>query len=249
MAVKITYFGGMAFLLERSDGYRVLCDPCISQSRITKHSPSEFYDVDLVLVTHAAFDHFGDTIDLMKNGRASLICGPEVKRMVLEALPDLEKTRVKSAGYGEKISFDGKTTVRCVTAFHPSNVVENGVHSVFQPFGFVIALEEGVTFYHTGDTSIFSDMKLIRDLYHPNLMNVGIANFSPRYGIQMTPHEAALATSWISPDVVFPSHYPDAESPEIAEFVRQTDVLAPQVKVHVPADQTVIYHPARIEIE
>ena len=82
MAVKITYFGGMAFLLERSDGYRVLCDPCISQSRITKHSPSEFYDVDLVLVTHAAFDHFGDTIDLMKNGRASLICGPEVKRMV-----------------------------------------------------------------------------------------------------------------------------------------------------------------------
>ena len=57
MSTKFTYFGGMAVLVERSDGYKILCDPYISKNPATDVDVKELYDVDLVLVTHAAFDH------------------------------------------------------------------------------------------------------------------------------------------------------------------------------------------------
>ncbi len=66
MAVKFTYYGGMAVHIERSDGYQILVDPYFTGNPAVNGLPKEMYDVDLVLVTHAAFDHFGDTADIMK---------------------------------------------------------------------------------------------------------------------------------------------------------------------------------------
>ena len=60
----------------------------------------------------------------------------------------------------------------------------------------------GMTLYHMGDTSIFSDLKLIAELYRPDILFVPIGD---RY--TMGPREAALATSWIRPRIVFPMHY------------------------------------------
>lgn len=246
MSSKITYLGSMAFLLQRSDGMRILCDPYLSKSDFTSHKPCDFYDVDWILISHAAFDHIGDAFEILQNGNAHVICGPEVKRMILRECPCVAPERIHSVDYGERIVIDERTSARATLAFHPSNAVENDIRICYQPFGFVIFLEEGVRFYHTGDTSLFSDMKLIRDLYHPNIMNVGISRFSPAYGIQMTPQEAAIAVEWISPELVFPSHYPKGDD-DLPLFLEQVRVRAPHVCVKVEADETIVYTPARIE--
>jgi L-ascorbate metabolism protein UlaG (beta-lactamase superfamily) len=67
--------------------------------------------------------------------------------------------------------------------------------------GFVWS-QSGKVFYHMGDTSLFSDMKLIADIYKPEILFVPIGD---RY--TMNPNEAAIATSWIKPRIVIPMHY------------------------------------------
>ena len=51
MAAKFSYIGGMCVLVERSDGFKILFDPYLSKNKDTNRKPSEFYDVDLILVT------------------------------------------------------------------------------------------------------------------------------------------------------------------------------------------------------
>ena len=48
-------------------------------------------------------------------------------------------------------------------------------------FGFIVEVEPGVTYYHVGDTCLFSDMRMYRELYHPNVMTVGISRFKEPY--------------------------------------------------------------------
>jgi len=53
-----------------------------------------------------------------------------------------------------------------------------------------------------GDTGLFSDMKLISELYKPDILFIPIGD---RY--TMDPMQATMATEWINPNWVFPAHY------------------------------------------
>ncbi len=57
-----------------------------------------------------------------------------------------------------------------------------------EPAGFVVEMENGFRVYHAGDTAVFGDMALIRDLYHPDLALLPIGGH-----YTMGPREAALA--------------------------------------------------------
>ena len=246
MATKFTYFGGMAVLAERSDGYKILCYPYISKNPATDTDVKTLYDTDLLLVTHAAFDHFGDTIEIMKNSKAILMAGADVIRLVNAALEEpLPAERVRSTIYGDE-QFFGITTVHTAVTFHTSNTVQQGVSTVFWPFGFVVEIEPGVTYYHAGDTCLFGDMKLIRELYKPNIMAVGISRIEPQYPCEMAPREAAHATAMIGADVVIPTHYPPGSS-DLDLYLKYADAIAPNTRVFVGADRSFMYHPSRIE--
>ncbi len=246
MGVKFTYFGGMAVLAERSDGYKILCDPYISKNPATDVDVKSLYDTDLLLVTHAAFDHFGDTIDIMKNSKAVLMAGADVIRLVNEALEEpLPPERIKSTIYGDE-QFFGMTTVHTAITFHTSNTVQHGISTVFFPFGFVVEIEPGVTYYHAGDTCLFGDMKLIRELYKPNVMAVGISRIEPKYPCEMAPREAAHATAMIGADVVIPTPYPPG-SADLDLYLKYAEAIAPNTKVLAGANRSFIYHPCRIE--
>ena len=76
------------------------------------------------------------------------------------------------------------------------------VHVGGEPVGFIIKLENGFTIYHTGDTNVFSDMKLISDYYKPDLLLLPIGGH-----FTMDPKEAALATKLVNPKYAIPMHY------------------------------------------
>jgi L-ascorbate metabolism protein UlaG (beta-lactamase superfamily) len=68
--------------------------------------------------------------------------------------------------------------------------------------GYVLTIADGPVLYHSGDTAVFSDMKLIRELYRPEVAMLPIGGH-----FTMGPKEAALATQFLMPAVVLPLHF------------------------------------------
>lgn len=242
---KFTFYGGMCMLLERHDGYKIIVDPYITGNPSCSKDVSEFYDVDLVVITHAAFDHFGDAVKILQNSKAQVMCGSECRVLIERGGVKLEEGRHLGTIYGDCRKF-GETTIRTVQAWHGSGVEYDGVRHSYYPFGYMIQLEPGVTYYHTGDTYISSEMKLLHDLFHPQVMVVGISKISEPFPCEMTAREAAIATSYVAPDVVIPCHYAPGD-PALEEFLTQVKVLSPDTIVKAGSGKAFTYIPFRVE--
>jgi L-ascorbate metabolism protein UlaG (beta-lactamase superfamily) len=90
-----------------------------------------------------------------------------------------------------------------------------------------------VRFYHYGDTAIFSDLRLIAELYQPNIGCVGITNpieilarvIGPGRMLtaEMSPREGALAAQWLGLETILPCHYINPDCDEVREFNQLLD--------------------------
>ena len=178
----IRYIGHSCFSLEGSK--KVLIDPM----------PAEAAEIaaDLVLVTHGHGDHLGITVDLKK---------PTVA--IHELAHYLSRKGVPATGMnlGGTLMSDG-VKVTMVPALHSSSVTESGVELYMgTAAGFVVEMD-GIVVYHAGDTALFSDMKLIHDLYHPDVALLPVGDH-----YTMGPAEAMIAAEWIGAPLVIPMHY------------------------------------------
>jgi L-ascorbate metabolism protein UlaG (beta-lactamase superfamily) len=79
---------------------------------------------------------------------------------------------------------------------------EDGTHYVGVAAGFVLTIEGGPALYHAGDTAVFSDMKLIGEMYHPDLAMIPIGGH-----FTMGPKEAAIAVKFLGAKRVLPLHF------------------------------------------
>jgi L-ascorbate metabolism protein UlaG (beta-lactamase superfamily) len=97
----------------------------------------------------------------------------------------------------------GDVEVSMVHAIHTSSIDENG-KSVFagDAAGLVVRLPGGFTLYHAGDTCVFGDMKIIGELYKPDLVCLPIGDH-----FTMGPREAAYAIRLLGVHHVLPIHY------------------------------------------
>jgi L-ascorbate metabolism protein UlaG (beta-lactamase superfamily) len=90
-----------------------------------------------------------------------------------------------------------------VAASHSSGAQdETGTHYVGVAAGYVLTVADGPVLYHAGDTAVFSDMKLIRELYRPEVVMLPIGGH-----FTMDPREAALAVRLLEPVIVLPLHF------------------------------------------
>ena len=246
MSAKFTYYGGMAVKIERYDGYKILVDPYINNNPHTSMCAHDFYDMDLILSTHAANDHFGDCAEIFMNSKALLMAGRACKKRLVDANA-MDETRYINTVYGDIRRF-GCTTVRTVYAAHGSIVNDPNNSNFYSapPFGFIIEIEPNVVYYHAGDTALYGDMRLIRELYHPDIMAVGIDRIRLDASCEMTSREAAYAVSWAGAHVVIPTHYaPKSTAPK--EFVRHLETVAPHVIVKSEIEKAFTYVPFRVE--
>jgi L-ascorbate metabolism protein UlaG (beta-lactamase superfamily) len=93
---------------------------------------------------------------------------------------------------------------------------------------FVIYADPGVRFYHYGDTAIFSDLKLIAELYQPTIGAIGISQpweivhrvSGPGRFLtgEMSAREGALAAQWLGLATVLPCHYIDPDNDDVRAF-------------------------------
>jgi L-ascorbate metabolism protein UlaG (beta-lactamase superfamily) len=182
--MQLTWLGHSCVLLTGSR--KVLIDPFIEGGSVASTSP------DIVAVTHGHHDHMGETVAL---GRKTVAITEIAKYLKGKGIP------TESMNIGGTQVVDG-VSFTMTPAVHSTFIEEAGPgFSGGAPAGFVIGMD-GVKVYHAGDTALFSDMKLIGDLYHPD---VALLPIGGRYTMGVT--EAMVAATFIGAKTVIPIHY------------------------------------------
>ena len=221
--VGIRWLGHAAF--EISSGTKViLIDPYLTGNPLAPVKASEILKADVVCVTHDHHDHLGDAIDICRRTGATFVGIAELAEYVRSQ----GAADVVGMNIGGTVEVKG-VRISMVPAFHSAR---RG-----SPVGFVVNCG-GVKIYHAGDTSVFSDMKLIGQLYQPDLACLPIGGY-----YTAGPREAAEAAGLVSPKIVIPMHYltfPQLEK-SADEFVELMKNKNPSIKVVVlkPGE---IYH-------
>ena len=194
--IKITFLGHAAFKLEGA-GVTVLIDPWLSNPSL--NTPvDQVGPVDLILVTHGHGDHVGETVAVAQKTGATVVAIHELSVILArQGAPE-----VIGMNKGGTLPIAG-CKVTMTHAVHSSAVEEGGnLIAAGDPGGFVIEFPNGFVAYHAGDTAVFKDMELIRELYHPELAMLPIGSH-----YVMSPAEAALACRLLKPRWVIPMHY------------------------------------------
>jgi L-ascorbate metabolism protein UlaG (beta-lactamase superfamily) len=165
---------------------RVIIDPFIEGGSVSATNP------DIVAVTHGHSDHMGETVALNKK----TIAITEIARYLKTKGVPAESMNIGGTLVADGVSFT------MTSAMHTSTIEEAGPgFSGGAAAGFVIRMD-GTTVYHAGDTGLFSDMKLIGELYHPDIAFLPIGG---RY--TMGAGEAMIAANYIGAKTVIPIHY------------------------------------------
>jgi L-ascorbate metabolism protein UlaG (beta-lactamase superfamily) len=195
--LNITWFGHSAFLLRAPGGKSVLIDPWLDNPKAPP-SAKEIKPIDLILLTHGHSDHVGNTIEVARRTKAPVIA-------IYEICLYLQQQGVSTAqgmNKGGTMQVDG-LKITMVDAKHSSDLdVGGSVIPGGEPAGFVVEFENGFRVYHAGDTAVFGDMKLIADLYKPQLAILPIGGL-----YTMDPREAAYACKLLKPNHIIGMHY------------------------------------------
>lgn len=190
--MRVRFLGHACFLLQ-NEGSSVIIDPFITGNPQAP-APAETLRADLVLVTHGHGDHLGDAIEIANASRGSILATKELAEYCM-----LQGAAGIPAHYGGVVNFDFGS-VKLVPAWHSSSIGSDTT-LVGVPCGFVIRFH-GHTIYHTGDTCLFGDMRLIGDIEGVELAILPIGGH-----YTMGPADAARAVEMIRPRVVIPMHY------------------------------------------
>jgi L-ascorbate metabolism protein UlaG (beta-lactamase superfamily) len=181
--MKLTWLGHACFLLQGSK--KIVIDPFIPEKNLS-------ITPDIVAITHGHADHVGEALSL----NAKTVAINEIAKYLAEKGLDTEAMNI-----GGTIDIDG-VRFTMTPAIH-SSWMEMGGHGFYGGLaaGYVITMD-GMAIYHAGDTALFSDMQLIRDLYRPD---VALLPIGGRF--TMGPQEAMVAANFIGAKLVIPMHY------------------------------------------
>ena len=214
---QLTWFGHAAFRVVTPKGKVLYIDPWLNNpmnpaAGKDKDALAGIDKADYILITHGHFDHVGDSVALAKKTGARLVTNFELGSNMAKLLgypkDQMGFDTLMNVGGAIRIA-DGEVTVAMVPAIHSSGMQDphagpNAPDMVYggNPAGFVLMIKDGPTIYDTGDTAYFSDMKLIREQYHPD---VGLINVGGHFG--MEPDMAALAAKTVGVKLAIPHHY------------------------------------------
>jgi len=202
---EITWYGHAAFLVRTPKGTTLLIDPWLSNPKAPEKGLADSIEkVDYILISHGHFDHVGDAVAIGKRTGAKLITNFELAKALVDAGYPKDSAGFDTVGnMGGQIR-TGDATVIMVSAVHSSGFGDEGGTKVGgNPMGFVIKVDGGPTLYHTGDTDVTQDMRLIPERY--GAIDVMMACIGGHF--TMDPKGAALAASLVKAKVVVPMHF------------------------------------------
>ena len=195
--VKLTWLGHATFRIE-TGGQSLLVDPWVMGNPLCPDKEKKLKTVDVVLCTHGHFDHIGDAVEIARQHNPTVVG-------IFELCAWLEKKGAKKTSPMNKGGTQavGEVRVTMVHADHSCGILD-GDQIIYggEACGFVIEFQNGLKIYHAGDTAVFGDMQIIRELYAPDVALLPIGDH-----YVMSPREAAYACKLLKPKAVVPMHF------------------------------------------
>jgi len=219
--MQLTWFSHSNFRLQ-ADGVSVLIDPFFVGNPKAPVAWQSVGKVDAVLVTHDHGDHVGQAAEICQATGAKLVCIFDLAaKMQEQGVPSGQILGMNLGGTVEAAGIH----IKMVQAFHSS--------ATGTPAGYILTFPGGFCAYHSGDTALFSDMKLFRRFFDIDLAMLPVGGW-----FTMDAAEAAVACSFLGCRMVAPMHW--GTFPVLAQ---NTDAFAAALKEHAPETKLVSLTP------
>lgn len=218
--MKIHFLGHAAFLFQDGE-HSIIIDPFLTGNPLASAKPADI-KVSHVLVTHAHPDHVGDSLEIARANKATIISTFEVATHFQSLGLDAHPMHI---GGSHAFPFG---RIKLTIAHHGSSIpTADGLKSMGVPCGMLITMG-GKTVYHTGDTGIFYDMKLIGEL---NKIDLALIPIGDNYTMGLD--DAVKAVELLRPAMAVPMHYDtfDVIQANPEEFVSRVQKLGVKAKV------------------
>jgi L-ascorbate metabolism protein UlaG (beta-lactamase superfamily) len=218
--IQLTWLGHSTFRIETPGGKKIIIDPWVKGNPKCPEAEKKVKKVDVLLCTHGHFDHIGDAVEIAKQHNPVVVgifelCGWMEKKGAKKTAP-MNKGGTQTVG-------DIKVTM--VHADHSCGI-SDGDQIVYggEACGYVVEFSNGVKLYHAGDTAVFGDMAIIREIYAPDIAMLPIGDH-----FVMSPREAAYACNLLKPKSVVPMHF--GTFPVLTGTPAELRKLAPGVEI------------------
>jgi L-ascorbate metabolism protein UlaG (beta-lactamase superfamily) len=248
MSTTITYHGISTYEVSGPNG-RVVFDPFLDGNPVAVSSADDLEAPDVIVVSHAAWDHMGDASRLAKRTGAVVVCGTDTAALLREdGVPDAQ---LRLTTWGIRVQV-GDLVIRPVPCAHWSQArTRDGQVISGVPMAFVVEFEPDVRVYHFGDSAITAEMRLIGELHHPTVGLLGCSQpwslVAPGGGTvvtgEMDPEEAAYAAEMLGVRYAVATHYESPDDPAVARFlsaVPKRDTSGERVALALVAGQSLV---------
>jgi L-ascorbate metabolism protein UlaG (beta-lactamase superfamily) len=202
---KLRWLGHASIQVEL-DGQVIFFDPWIKGNPTCPIQLADITRAAAVCVTHGHDDHLGNSIEIAKATGAPLVCTPEIGFYAARhGVPYDEGSMPLNVGGSWHT--DG-FTITMTNAVHTSEILgyEYARDKTVMPgagsVGYVLEFKDGPSIYYGGDTGVFGDMAIIRELYSPD---VAVLPVGGKYNMGI--REAGYAASLLHPRVFVPIHF------------------------------------------
>ncbi len=192
MPIKLTWYGHATWMISTGE-YNILLDPFFNDSPAAPIK-ADAVETDFILVSHGHFDHVADVASIANKNDATVVAMYEIAQWFGEN-HDVKNTVDMNIGGTVQLPFG---SVKMTPAQHSSQLPDGSYAGC--PAGFVVTVDKK-KLYFACDTGLFSDMQLIGNLG----IDVAILPIGDLF--TMGPEDSVLATQFINPAQVLPTHY------------------------------------------
>lgn len=198
-SLTIQWLGHSTFKVLTPGGKNVLLDAWVGNNPMTPENLKRIDRLDAMFLSHGHFDHIHDAVSICKDTGATAVG-------IFELCAWLNRKGVQNTAPMNKGGSQTVAGIRAtmVQAIHSCGITDDDGQIVYggEAAGFVLEFENGFRIYHTGDTGLFGDMRLIGELYRPDLALLPVGDL-----FTMGPREASYAIRFLGVRQVIPMHY------------------------------------------